>query len=494
MLKELNELDDKIHEECGVIGIYSAKKTEVASLIYYGLYSLQHRGQEGSGMAVSNFHDFLAYKNIGWVGDVFNKEWLEKLNGIEPHIGIGHVRYATAGSKTVENVQPLVATTGGEKIAIALNGNLIDTDILKKKLESEGALFYTDSDCEFFINKFAREFNKTNDFAKAVKNVLPRLNGSFSLVAMTKDVLVGARDPYGIRPLCIGRLKNGGYVIASESCALDVIGATLVRDVKNGEIVYIDKKGLHSIIYDDKQKKQTCIFEYVYLARPDSLIDGISPYLSRHDQGRFLFKEHPLKADLVIAAPNSGEDAAMGYAHASGIPYGTGLIKNRYIARSFIRPTQQLREQDVHIKLNPLKVIVEGQDLILVDDSIVRGTTSMKLVRALKNAGAKKVYLLSASPKVKWPCFLGIDTTNRKELMAAKMTTEQMQEKIKCDYLGFLSLESLIKSCDEKQSFCTGCFDKNYPMKPTKIKKPVVKNKIVKNKKNKMEKKNANNL
>ena len=467
MNKELDYLDDKIHEECGIIGIYSSKKIEVASLIYYGLYALQHRGQEGAGMVVSNFDKIRWKKNSGWVGDVFNKECLDKLDSINPHLGIGHVRYSTAGTKTMEDIQPLTVTIGGEKISLAHNGSLVDTDILKKKLESQGSIFYTNVDAELIINMLAREFVKNKNLVQSLKLILPKIKGAFSLTVMSREILIGARDPYGVRPLCIGQLKNGGYVFASESCALDVVGAKFIRDVKNGEIVYADKSGLHSIIYDKKQKMKSCIFEHVYLARPDSIIDGISPYLARHKQGEYLFQEHPLKADLVIAAPNSGEDAAMGYAFASGVPYGVGLIKNRYIARSFIKPTQKLREHDVHIKLNPLKVNVQGKNLILIDDSIVRGTTSMKLVRALKKAGAKKVYLLSASPRVIFPCFLGIDTSNRKELMAANMTTEQMQEKIKCDYLGFLSLKALIKSCDENRSFCTGCFDENYPIKPT---------------------------
>jgi amidophosphoribosyltransferase len=467
MFKNDNQTD-KLREACGIFGIFSKKPIEIPSLIYYGLFSLQHRGQEGTGIIVANNKVVDQYKDVGSVGEVFNRDILNDLNKIKPTIGIGHVRYSTAGSKGVENVQPLLTNTRIGSIAIAHNGNLVNAGEIRNQLERRGSNFYTSVDTESIIHLISKNL-ATTDIENAIKKAVQTIKGSFSLLIMTKDRLVGLRDPYGIRPLCLGRLPSGAYVLSSESCALDVIGATFIRDVKKGEMIVITKNGFKSIMYNKSQSQHTCLFEYVYFARPDSTIDGINCYLSRIAQGKKLYAEHPLKADMVICAPDSGEHAATGYAQASGIPYGVGLIKNRYIARTFIKPTQELRERSVYIKLNPLRVNVKNKDIILVDDSVVRGTTSHYLIKALKHAGAKKVYLLSASPMIKWPCFLGIDTPSRDQLIATKHSLESMRKIIGCDYLGFLSIKSLIDCCGGKDKFCSGCFNGKYPTKGPKI-------------------------
>ncbi|MDR3163933.1 MAG: amidophosphoribosyltransferase [Mycoplasmataceae bacterium] len=469
-MKLTTNFDDSLHEACGVFGIFSKKTIDLTSLIYYGLFSLQHRGQEGSGIVVTNGKLTEQYKDLGSTGEVFNKEILADLQRIKPKIGIGHVRYSTSGSKGVENVQPLMTSTRIGLIATAHNGNLTNSAKIRQALENGGANFYTSVDSESLLKLISKHLKNCN-LINAIKKTILQVKGSFSLLIMTNSQLIGVKDPYGIRPLCLGQLPDGGYVLSSESCALDGVGAKFVRDIKNGEMVVISDKGIKSIMYAPRTKPHTCIFEYVYFARPDSTINGINCYLSRLEQGRQLYNEHPLKADMVIAAPDSGVHAGQGYAQASQIPFGVGFIKNRYIARTFIKPTQELRERSVYIKLNPLKINVQGKDLILVDDSIVRGTTSYYLVKALKNAGAKKVYLLSASPMIKHPCFLGIDTPTREHLLAAKYNLVQMRKSIGCDYLGFLSIAGLIKACNNQNTFCTGCFNGHYPIKPPKLHK-----------------------
>jgi amidophosphoribosyltransferase len=389
-----------IKEECGIFGIYSKKKIDIPSLIYYGLFSLQHRGQEGAGIVVSDGNKFEEYRDQGSVGEVFNKEVIEDLKKHKPIIGIGHVRYSTSGSKGQENIQPLLSSTKLGLLSIAHNGNLVNDRIIRDDLENKGMNFYTSVDSESILKLIALH-SKNNSLINSVIKAVNQVKGAFSLIIMSKNKLIGLRDPNGIRPLCLGKLKDGGYILSSESCAIDVIGGTFIRDIKKGEMVIIDEKGIKSITYNSSMPKKTCIFEYVYFARPDSTIDGVNCYLSRIAQGRQLYIEHPLKADMVIAAPDSGIHAAEGYAQASGIPYGVGLIKNRYIARTFIKPTKELRERSVYIKLNPLAINIKNKTLVLIDDSIVRGTTSYYLVNALKKAGAKKVYLLSASPMIK---------------------------------------------------------------------------------------------
>lgn len=454
-----------LNEKCGIFGIYAnKKKVDITALLYYGLFSLQHRGQEGTGVVLSNFSKIEQYRDIGSVSEVFTQDILNDLKQIKPRIGIGHVRYSTTGSKGLENVQPLMTSVKDDSIALAHNGNLIKYKKIKSFLEKNDCRFYTTVDSEVLLQLIAYNL-ATKDLVSAIKDSIKQMTGSFSLVIMTKTKLIGVRDPYGVRPLCLAKLKNNnGYVLSSESCASDVVGASFIRDIAPGEMVIIDENGIKSIKYDE-QPQQTCIFEYVYFARPDSTIDGINCYLSRIEQGKQLYREHPLKADMVICAPDSGTHAASGYAVASGIPYGVGLIKNRYISRTFIKPSQSLREQSVYIKLNPLKINIKNKKIILVDDSIVRGTTSYFLVKALKKAGAKQVYLLSASPKIMNPCFLGIDTPDRKQLLAANNSVQAMKKYIGCDYLGFLSLSGLISCCGGKNKFCTGCFDGGYPIK-----------------------------
>ncbi len=462
--QEFDFESDKFHDECGVFGVYSkSPKNNVALLTYYGLFALQHRGQESAGIAVSTSKGIVNHKALGYVGDIFTKSVLEKLSKNNPKIAIGHVRYSTAGSKTVQNAQPFVVNSKIGKIAIVHNGNLVNTDQLRKKYVKEGIKFVSTVDSELIANIIANNLKTCKTIESAIIATTKEIKGAYSLIVSTKDKMIGLRDPHGIRPLCLGKQPDGTLILSSESCAFSSTGAKFVQDIKKGEIITISKNKIFAKTYINVPKR-SCIFEYVYFARPDSTIDGINCYLSRIKQGKFLYKEHPLKADMVIAAPESGNYAAMGYSHASKIPYGIGLIKNRYIARTFIKPTQELRERDVYIKLNPLEVNVKGKNLVLIDDSIVRGTSSLHFIKALKKAGAKKIYFLSASPMVKFPCFLGIDTPDTKDLMAANYTIEQMKEKIKCDYLGFLSIKGLYESCLNKNEYCDGCFTGKYPV------------------------------
>ncbi len=455
---------DKFKDECGVFGVYSkSNKNNVALLTYYGLFALQHRGQESAGIAISNAKNVICKKGLGYVGDVFTKDLMQQLSKGNPKIAIGHVRYSTAGSKTVENAQPFVVKTKAGSIAVAHNGNLVNANSLREQYKKKGMKFVSSVDSEVIANIIAHNLKKEKTIEDAIIKTTKEIRGAYALVVLTKDKLIGLRDPNGIRPLCLGKLSDGSYILSSESCAFSSTGAKFVQDIKKGEIITITNKCVKTKTYSNAPKK-SCIFEYVYFARPDSTIDGINCYLSRIEQGKLLYKEHPLKADMVIAAPESGNYAAMGYSQASKIPFGIGLIKNRYIARTFIKPTQELRERDVYIKLNPLEINVKGKNLVLIDDSIVRGTSSLHFVKALKKAGAKKVYFLSAAPMVKWPCFLGIDTPNKKDLMAANMSLKQMQKKIGCDYLGFLSIKSLYKCCLNKDEYCDGCFTGKYPV------------------------------
>jgi amidophosphoribosyltransferase len=399
-MKTYSPRTNQIKEECGIFGIFSKKKIDIPSLLYYGLFSLQHRGQEGAGIVVSNGTKFDEYRDQGSVGEVFSRDTLEDLNKIKPIIGIGHVRYSTSGAKDHENIQPLVSLTKVGPLSTAHNGNLINDHLIRDDLQNKGINFHTSVDSESILQLISANL-RNHSLIDSIIKMTTKIKGAYSLIIMSKNKLIGLRDPHAIRPISLGKLKDGGYILSSESCAIEVIGGTFIRDLQKGEMVIIDEKGIKSIIYNKTQPKKTCIFEYVYFARPDSTIDGVNCYLSRIAQGKQLYKEHPLKADMVIAAPDSGIHAAEGYAQASGIPYGVGLIKNRYIARTFIKPTKELRERSVYIKLNPLSINIKNKTLILIDDSIVRGTTSYYLVNALKKAGAKKIYLLSASPMIK---------------------------------------------------------------------------------------------
>ena len=452
---------DKFKDECGVFGVYSPKEMDTAGITYYGLYALQHRGQESAGIAVSDGEKIEMHKGLGLITDAFkDKNDLHKLKG---NVAIGHVRYSTTGANTVENSQPLVSNSKIGTIAMAHNGNLVNADVIRELLEEGGHIFHTSIDTEVIATLLARSAAKGME--RAVVDAMQAVKGSFALVIMTKDKLLGARDPHGIRPLCIGKIDDA-YILSSESCALDAVGAEFVRDVKPGEIVVIDKNGIKSITYAENAGCQTCSFEYIYFARPDSTIDGLDVYTTRVKFGEMLYKEHKIEADIVCPVPDSGIPAAIGYSKASGIPFGTGFIKNRYVGRTFISPSQEVRERAVAVKLNPLKVNVQGKRVILIDDSIVRGTTSKHLVDAMKRAGAKEVHLLISAPPVKYPCYFGIDTAYRSELIAANHTVKETEEILGADTLGYLSMDGMYECLSEKKGFCVGCFNGVYPVAP----------------------------
>ncbi|MDY2729397.1 MAG: amidophosphoribosyltransferase [Clostridium sp.] len=452
---------DKFKDECGVFGVYSPKPMDTAGITYYGLYALQHRGQESAGIAVSDGEKIEMHKGLGLITDAFkDKNDLHKLKG---NVAIGHVRYSTTGANTVENSQPLVSNSKIGTIAMAHNGNLVNADVIRELLEEGGHIFHTSIDTEVIATLLARSAAKGME--RAVVDAMQAVKGSFALVIMTKDKLIGARDPHGIRPLCIGKIDDA-YILSSESCALDAVGADFVRDVKPGEIVVIDENGIKSITYAESAGCQTCSFEYIYFARPDSTIDGLDVYTTRVKFGEQLYKEHKIEADLVCPVPDSGIPAAIGYSKASGIPFETGFIKNRYVGRTFISPSQEVRERAVAVKLNPLKVNVQGKRVIIIDDSIVRGTTSKHLVDAMRRAGAKEVHLLISAPPVKFPCYFGIDTAYRSELIAANHTIKETEEILGADTLGYLSMDGMYKCLSEKKGFCVGCFNGVYPVAP----------------------------
>lgn len=448
---------DKFKEECGVFGIYSNKKTDVAALTYYGLYALQHRGQESAGIVVSDGEKLTCYKDMGLVSEVFKGDVLKNMEGIS---AIGHVRYSTTGSSSINNAQPILGQYKLGSIAIAHNGNLVNADVIRELLEDGGVIFQTSIDSEVILNLIARGAKK--GIEKAAADAIQAIKGSFAIVILTEDKLIGVRDPKGIRPLCIGKLDDA-YILCSESCAVDAVGGEFIRDVRPGEIVIIDKDGLRSVDFAEKTKCETCAFEFIYFARPDSIIDGINVYASRVRAGKLLYEQCPAEADMVIGVPDSGVAAAIGYAEASGIPYGIGLIKNKYVGRTFISPSQEIREKAVSVKLNALRVNVEGKRIVLVDDSIVRGTTSRKLVELLKRAGAKEVHFRVSSPVVKYPCYFGIDTPHRKDLIGSKAELEEIRKEIGAESLGYLSIDGLLESLGNK-NFCLGCFSGIYPI------------------------------
>ena len=453
--------NDKFKDECGVFGIYVNKPVDVASVTYYGLYALQHRGQESAGIAVANGEEVKIHRGLGLITEAFNNDNLDYLRSLNGNISIGHVRYSTAGAKTVENAQPLLANTKLGPIAMAHNGNLVNADVIRELLEDGGHVFHTSVDSEVLASLIARSSKR--GIERAVVNAISAVRGSFAMVIMTKDKLIGIRDPHGIRPLCLGKIDEG-YVLSSESCALDSVGAELVRDIEPGEIVVIDGDGIKSIKYSEGTTCQTCAFEYIYFARPDSVIDELDVYNTRVKQGEVLYQENKIDADLVVAVPDSGIPAAVGYSKASGIPYEMGFVKNRYVGRTFISPSQEFRERAVAVKLNPLKVNVNGKRVILIDDSIVRGTTSKHLIDSLRRAGATEVHFLVASPIVKFPCYFGIDTPYRSELIGANNSVEEIRETIGCDSLGYLSLEGMYEGFYGRKNFCVGCFNGVYPV------------------------------
>ncbi|MFG6383753.1 MAG: amidophosphoribosyltransferase [Lachnospiraceae bacterium] len=458
---------DKPHEECGVFGMYDFDGNDVASTIYYGLFALQHRGQESCGIAVSETNGpkgkVTSHKGMGLVNEVFTQESLERMKG---DIGIGHVRYSTAGASTRENAQPLVLNYVKGTLALAHNGNLINAKELREDLEYTGAIFQTTIDSEVIAYHIARERLKSHTVEEAVRRAASKIKGAFALVVMSPRKLVGARDPFGFKPLCIGKRDNA-YMIASETCALETIGAEFVRDILPGEVVTITPEGIKSdtSLCPPKEQEARCIFEYIYFARPDSHIDGVSVYTSRIKAGRFLAMDSPVDADLVVGVPESGNAAALGYSMESGIPYGTAFVKNGYVGRTFIKPKQSNRESSVRVKLNVLAEAVKGKRVIMIDDSIVRGTTSDRIVRMLRDAGATEVHVRISSPPFLWPCYFGTDIPERKQLIAYNRTIEDIRQIIGADSLGYLSIERL-EEMAEGLSICKGCFTGKYPMEP----------------------------
>lgn len=461
-LLEDNDWDDEIHEECGVFGIHNQKEYDVPRLMYYALYALQHRGQESCGIAVNNDGEINGQKGIGLVPEVFSEKILDRMQG---YSAIGHTRYSNGEGSSIEHCQPLIFNFKGGRIAIAHNGNLINASKIRYNLENKGAIFQTSSDVEVIANLISRNGLKCNELEEILIKTIDVLEGAYALVILTKDRLFGIRDPWGLRPLCLGKLGNS-YVLSSENCAFDTIGADFIRDVEPGEIVIIDDNTVKSIKTNNNKPHKSCIFEHIYFARPDSIIDGASIYKARLEAGRLLAIEHPVEADLVVGVPDSGITAAIGYSRESGIPYGEALIKNRYVGRTFIQPTQKLRERSVDIKLNALSEEIDGKRIIIIDDSIVRGTTSFKIVQMLKNAGAKEVHMRISSPPVLNPCYFGIDFSSKEHLIAANYSIEEIRESIQADSLGFLSVENLLKTPigTAKENYCTGCFTGNYPM------------------------------
>jgi amidophosphoribosyltransferase len=450
--------DDKLHEECGVFGIFS-RQDDVALNTYWGLYALQHRGQESAGIAVTDGSWMEVYRGMGLVGEVFRHQLPQMA---KQYIAIGHVRYSTTGSSLLANTQPLMVSYSGGRISLAHNGNLTNAKEIRTRMEEQGTIFQTSIDSEVIVNLIAR--SRKGTLEEKIVDSLTHIEGAYCLTIMTENKLIGVRDPQGFRPLCIGRL-NGGWVIASESCALDTVGADFVRDVEPGEMVIINDDGLKSLRFGESDRKAMCVFEYIYFARPDSIIDGQSVQQARFEMGRTLARESGYKADIVISVPDSGTGAALGFSYESGIPFGEGLMKNRYIGRTFIQPEQKKRDLSVKIKLNAVKSVVAGKSVIMVDDSIVRGTTSGKIVKMLKEAGAKAVHMCVSSPPIAYPCYYGIDTSVRKELIAATKKTEEIRRQIGADSLHYLSLGGLYKSLAnvKQDQLCYACFNCDYP-------------------------------
>lgn len=456
MLAEIKGLN----EECGVFGIWGHE--DAAQITYYALHSLQHRGQEGTGIVVSDGKTLTGAKGEGLVTEVFTADVIKELKG---NSAIGHVRYATAGGGGYENVQPLLFRSQTGSLALAHNGNLVNVNALKRQLEAQGSIFQTSSDTEVLAHLMKRSgYHQVKDQAK---HALTMVQGAFAYLIMTETELLVALDPHGLRPLSLGQLGNA-YVVASETCAFDVVGAEFIRDVQPGELLVINDDGISTERFALSAKKSMCAMEYIYFSRPDSNILGVNVHTARKNLGKRLAMEAPIEADVVTGVPDSSISAAIGYAEASGIPYELGLIKNRYVGRTFIQPTQSLREQGVKMKLSPVRGVVEGKRVIMVDDSIVRGTTSRRIVTMLKNAGATEVHVVISSPPITNPCFYGIDTSTKEELIASDKSVEEIRQIIGADSLTFISLEGLMESVGkldegETSGFCLGCFTGKYP-------------------------------
>ena len=446
-----------MHESCGVFGIY-APGIDIARVIFYALFALQHRGQESAGIAVSNGNDIKVHTSMGLVSQAFNENDLALLQG---YIGIGHNRYSTTGSSRLSNTQPVVAKSEGLTIALAHNGNIVNAKLLRDELEERGYDFHSTTDSEIIANLILA--SPAKELERKIEYAMRRLRGVYSLTILTKDKLIGLRDPMGVRPLCLGRI-NGGWVIASETCALDHIGADFVREIEPGEILIIDAEGLRTL-KSKSVKKALCIFEYIYFARPDSTIEGKLLYQARLAMGEMLAQEYPVDADLVMGVPDSATTAGIGYSNASGIPYCEGLLKNRYVGRTFIEPDQRIRELGVQLKFNPLSRIISGKRLIVIDDSIVRGTTTPRVVSLLKKAGATEVHLRICAPPIRYPCFFGVDMATQWELIAARKTIPEIKDFLHVDSLGYLSLNGLIHAVGlPRDVFCLACFTGEYPI------------------------------
>ncbi len=451
-------MEKELHEECGVLAVYG--HPNAANTCYYGLHSLQHRGQEGAGILVRNQEQLDIHKGEGLVAEVFNEEKLKQLPG---DVAIGHVRYATAGGSGIANVQPLLFRTMNGSIGICHNGNIVNADILKQELEKQGSIFSSTSDTEIFGHLLVRA---SGSFIDRICNSLLKLDGAFAFIIIINKALYAMRDRNGLRPLSLGRLPNGGYALASETCAFDSINATFIRDIKPGEVIRItDNNELLSKFYCENTKSVMCAMEYIYFSRPDSNLEGINVHSSRKLAGKQLYKEAPVEADLVIGVPDSSISAAIGYSEASGIPYEMGLVKNKYIARTFIQPTQEMREQGVRLKLSAVSSIVKDKKVIMIDDSIVRGTTSKRIVRLLKEAGASEVHVRIASPAIKYPCFYGVDTSSVEELISHQLTKDALCEFIEADSLAFISEQGIFDSIYpniENKQLCMACFNGDY--------------------------------
>jgi len=449
----------KPEEECGVFGVFN--HTEASNLTYLGLYALQHRGQESCGIVSSDGAALHSHKSMGLVADVFgNQEIFKTLPG---NSAIGHVRYSTTGSSVIKNVQPIMVDYSRGSIAVAHNGNIVNAQIIKDELEAYGSIFQTTMDTEIIVHLLAT--SKENSLLDRLTDALTRIQGAYCLLFLTETRMVAVRDPNGFRPLCLGRLGSA-YVVASESCALDLIDAEFIREIEPGEVIIVDKNGMTSYFPLKKVAPTPCIFEFVYFARPDSHIFGKNVYMVRKEQGRQLAREHKVDADIVVPIPDSGVPAALGYAEESGIPFELGLIRNHYVGRTFIEPQQAIRHFGVKIKLNPVRELLKGKRVVVIDDSIVRGTTSRKIVKMIRNAGASEVHVRISSPPTSYPCYYGIDTPNRKELISSSHSIDEIRRYITADSLGYLSEEGLMKSVGgEHASFCNACFTGGYPVK-----------------------------
>ncbi len=453
-----------LREECGVFGVYSPETYGIADTVYYGLFALQHRGQESCGIVVNDDGVFSPYKDTGLVNDVFTPEIIEQLG--EGSIAVGHVRYGTTGSNDRSNAQPIVVNHVKGKMALAHNGNLVNSGELRRELELQGSIFHTTSDTEVISYIITKERLTAPSIEQAVNRAMDRLKGAYSLVVMSPSKLIAVRDEHGFRPLCYGKTTDGRYIVASESCALDAVGAQFIRDIKPGEIVVFDKNGVRTIEDHCNKKPCTlCVFEYIYFARPDSIIDGCCVHSARVRAGAFLALQHPVQADVVIGVPDSGLDAAIGYSKQSGIPYGIGFIKNKYIGRTFIAPGQKNREDKVRIKLNPIPDTVRGKRIVMIDDSIVRGTTSARIVKLLREAGASEIHMRVSAPPFLNPCYYGTDIDSRDNLIACKHSTDEIAEIIGVDSLGYLSIENVKQIAKGMNGcgYCTACFDGVYP-------------------------------